>query len=77
MLLREIRGMPLHSSLPTLLFIIITTVQYSKYFFKNEQFKYSCRELITSGRWKISSADGFVMFPGSDHSESVVVFDKI
>lgn len=35
------------------------------------------RELITSKLWKISSADGFVMFPGSDHIETVVVFDKI
>lgn len=68
--------MPLHSSLePTLLLFIIITIQ--DIFLKNGQFKYSCRELITSKLWKISSADGFVMFPGSDHIETVVVFDKI
>ena len=34
------------------------------------------RELLSSGYWKIKSADGFVMFPGSDHIETVAVFDR-
>jgi len=35
------------------------------------------RELLSSGRWKIHSADGFVLFPGSDHVETVCVFDRV
>jgi len=34
------------------------------------------KELVSSGLWRIKSADGFVMFPGSDHIETVIVFDK-
>ena len=34
------------------------------------------RALLASGRWRVKSADGFVLFPGSDHVESVVVFDR-
>ena len=33
--------------------------------------------LLESERWKIKSADVFLLFPGSDHVESVVVFDKL
>ena len=32
--------------------------------------------MLASGRWKIKSADGFLLFPGSDHIESVVVYDR-
>jgi len=35
------------------------------------------RALLSSGLWKLRSADGFLLFPGSDHIESVVVFDRI
>jgi 23S rRNA (uracil1939-C5)-methyltransferase len=35
------------------------------------------RVLIDSRRWKVNSADGYVLFPGSDHIETVVVFDRI
>ena len=35
------------------------------------------RELIGSGKWKIKSADGFILFPGSEHIETVVVLDAI
>jgi tRNA/tmRNA/rRNA uracil-C5-methylase (TrmA/RlmC/RlmD family) len=35
------------------------------------------RALLASGKWKVASADGFVLFPGSDHVESVVVYDRV
>ena len=35
------------------------------------------RELIMSKKWKLVSGDGFVMFPGSDHIETVGILDKI
>jgi tRNA/tmRNA/rRNA uracil-C5-methylase (TrmA/RlmC/RlmD family) len=35
------------------------------------------RALVSSGRWRIKSADGFVLFPGSDHVETVCVFDRV
>jgi hypothetical protein len=35
------------------------------------------RYLLESKKWKINSVDCYVLFPGSDHIESVVVFDKI
>eukprot|EP01038_Epipyxis_sp_PR26KG_P007826 gene7826-10630_t len=35
------------------------------------------RQLISSGKWKLKSADGFLLFPGSDHIEIVAVYDKI
>lgn len=31
---------------------------------------------MDSGLWRIRSADGFVLFPGSDHVETVAVFEK-
>lgn len=33
------------------------------------------RELLANG-WEIKSADGYVMFPGSNHIETVAVFDR-
>ena len=33
------------------------------------------RELVANG-WKIKSADGYVLFPGSNHIETVVAFDR-
>ena len=35
------------------------------------------KELLASGKWKIKSADGYVIFPGSNHIETVAVFDYI
>ncbi len=35
------------------------------------------RELIASGKWKMKTAEGFALFPGTDHIETVVVFDRI
>ena len=35
------------------------------------------RALLKSGKWKMKSADAFLLFPGSDHIESVVVYDAI
>jgi len=35
------------------------------------------RSLLESGLWRIKSADGFVLFPGSDHVETVVIFDRV
>lgn len=34
------------------------------------------RALIESRKWTIKSADTFTLFPGSDHVETVVVFDR-
>ena len=34
------------------------------------------RTLLASGLWRLRSADGFVLFPGSDHIETVAVFDR-
>ena len=35
------------------------------------------KELLASGKWKIKSADGYVIFPGGNHIETVAVFDYI
>ena len=35
------------------------------------------RLLLESGLWKIKSVEGFVLFPGSDHLESVMVMDRV
>ena len=32
--------------------------------------------LVQSGKWRMTAANCFLLFPGSDHIESVVVFDK-
>lgn len=42
-----------------------------------EALERECRELLASGRWKVKEAQGFVLFPGSDHVETVVVFERI
>lgn len=35
------------------------------------------RQLVESGLWKLRAAEGFVLFPGSDHLESVAVLDRV
>ena len=35
------------------------------------------RALVDSSQWRIKSTEGFVLFPGSDHVETVIVFDKV
>jgi len=35
-----------------------------------------CRHLVSYGNWKIKSACGYVLFPGSDHVETLVVFQR-
>jgi hypothetical protein len=35
------------------------------------------RALLSSGRWRLAAADGFLLFPGSDHIETVAVYDRI
>ena len=35
------------------------------------------RMLVDSSLWRIKSTEGFVLFPGSDHVETVIVFDKV
>jgi 23S rRNA (uracil1939-C5)-methyltransferase len=35
------------------------------------------RQLVASGLWRITAAKGFALFPGTDHIETVVVFDRI
>jgi hypothetical protein len=39
-------------------------------------FSFVDRAMISGGIWKLVSADGFLLFPGSDHVESVAVFDR-
>ena len=34
------------------------------------------RLLLDSGHWQVVSADGFLLFPGSDHLETVAVFER-
>jgi hypothetical protein len=34
------------------------------------------REILASGKWILKAAKGFVLFPGSDHLETVFVFDR-
>jgi len=34
------------------------------------------RALLDSNIWQIRSTEGFILFPGSDHVETIVVFDK-
>ena len=34
------------------------------------------KKLLNSNRWKVKSADGFLLFPGTDHIETVVVLDR-
>ena len=41
-----------------------------------EAFQKDARLLLGAG-WRITSVDGYVMFPGSNHIETVAVFDKI
>jgi hypothetical protein len=32
--------------------------------------------MLLSGRWKLQHAEGHVFFPGSDHIETLAVFDR-
>lgn len=40
-----------------------------------ESFKRDCTLLLTNG-WKLSAAEGFLFFPGSDHLETLAIFDR-
>lgn len=40
-------------------------------------FKRDARVLCSTKKWKISAAHFFVLFPGSDHLETLAVFDRI
>ena len=40
-------------------------------------FEKDARALLDSGKWVLRSADGYVIFPGSDHIETVAVFDTV
>jgi 23S rRNA (uracil1939-C5)-methyltransferase len=40
-------------------------------------FERDCTALTRSGRWKVRHAEGFVFFPGSDHLETLAVFDTL
>ncbi len=42
-----------------------------------ESMERDARKLIDSRLWKIKAADAFVLFPGSDHIETVAVFDRV
>lgn len=42
-----------------------------------EALESDARELVASGLWKIRSADGYVIFPGSNHVETVAVFERV
>ncbi len=41
-----------------------------------EALERDARELLASGLWRIKSADGYVIFPGSNHVETVAVFER-
>lgn len=41
-----------------------------------EALEYDIKTLLASGKWKIRASEGFALFPGSDHIETVVVFDR-
>jgi tRNA/tmRNA/rRNA uracil-C5-methylase (TrmA/RlmC/RlmD family) len=38
-------------------------------------FSNDCQQLLT--KWRIIHAEGHVLFPGSDHIETVAIFDRI
>ncbi len=40
-------------------------------------FKRDCERLVSSGMWKLTRAEGFVLFPGADHIETFAVFDRV
>lgn len=42
-----------------------------------EALERDARELLASGMWKIKCADGYVIFPGSNHIETVAVFQRV
>jgi hypothetical protein len=55
--------------------IIIYNFEYS-YIISNIHIHRDTRTLLDSNIWQIRSTEGFILFPGSDHVETIVVFDK-
>lgn len=41
-----------------------------------ESFKRDCKQLISEG-WKIKEASGYLLFPGTNHVETLALFEKI
>lgn len=41
-----------------------------------DAFRREAGELVNSGNWKVVGAEGFVLFPGTDHVEILAVFDR-
>ena len=39
-------------------------------------FQRDCDALIESGQWRLTHCEGFNFFPGSDHIETLAVFDR-
>ncbi len=42
--------------------------------------KRDANALITGGggnKWRVVHAEGFVLFPGSDHAETLCIFDRV
>ena len=39
-------------------------------------FQRDCQALLASGRWTLLHAEGYVLFPGADHVETLAVFDR-
>ena len=39
-------------------------------------FQRDCDALVKSGEWRLTHAEGFNFFPGSDHVETLAVFDR-
>lgn len=39
--------------------------------------KKNARSLCANGRWKLSAAHFYILFPGSDHIETLAIFDRI
>jgi len=52
---------------------LLTRLIYVSCGFKG--FENDCQQLLK--RWKIVHAQGFVLFPGSDHIETLAVFDRL
>lgn len=38
--------------------------------------KLNIERLVGTGQWKIVHAEGHVLFPGSNHLETLVIFDR-
>lgn len=42
-----------------------------------EALKKNAKSLCANGRWKLSAAHFYILFPGSDHVETLAIFDRV